>query len=135
MKKLILAILLTVISTSATAEWTLLGSTGTGTNDLEGYFDYSTIRKSGSMVKIWGMRNYRTVQVVLDKRFLSAAIQWEYNCKVETSRVLAFAYYSGNMGKGQMVESNTDAGNTTTHAPIIPNTASKNEWEIACGKK
>ena len=130
MKKLLIAALLALLSTSALAEWTKVGGNDTKTT----YADLSTIRKSGDRIKMWDLMDLKVVQIFKGdgKRFLSSVTFTEYDCKEETQRPLTFNWYSKNMGAGEMVYS---SGNV--HAefePITPGSIDNTLFKVACGK-
>ncbi len=128
--KLLIAALLAVFSTSVMAEWTAVGSADTDTI----YADLSTIRKSGDRVKMWHLLDYKVVKI--DKydgtRYLSQAIQQEYDCKEETAKLLAFIWYSKNMGAGEAVYSSGVVHREPD--PISPGSVYSMLFNIACGK-
>ena len=126
--KLLIAALLAVFSTSALAEWTEIG----GNDTLATYADLSTIRKSGDKVKMWNLSDFKVVQTVNGKRLLSKAMQYEYDCKEEISRMLTLNYYSKNMGQGDIVYM---SGNLHVEfEPIPPGSVGETLFKVACGK-
>ena len=128
-KKLTLAILLTVISTSAMAEWTLYNTD----NDSKFYVNLASIRRVGHMAKMWDLTDYKTSQSNDNsKPYLSMASQIEYDCKEETFRFLAILNYSGNMRGGGVTDEST---RKSLFYPIAPETTIEWRWKTACGKK
>ena len=126
--KLLIAALLAVFSTNVLAEWTRVGGNDTKTT----YADLSTIRKSGDRVKMWELLDFKVVQTVNGQRFLSSVIFAEYDCKEETSRVLAFNWYSKNIGAGEVVHNSG-----TLHGepqPVSPVSIVNSLLKLACGK-
>lgn len=129
MRKTIMMILLTVVSSSAAAEWFKYGE---NENNIS-YVNLSTIRKKGDKVKMWVMHDYKVSQELRNiSPFLSGTAQNEYDCKEEQIRQLYLTWDSGNMGKGTAVHINQDIGKWT---PVPPDTMVETEWKIACGKK
>lgn len=124
--------LLTIISNSALAEWAYVGSA----DDFDTYADKTTIRKNGNLVKMWGLRDYKTVQKNANdaegKEYLSIAYQQEYNCDEEQSRPLSLSYYSKNMGDGSVVYSQVYTG---IWQPSVPRSVGQSIWIVACGVK
>ena len=129
MKKVVFAaVMLTVISGSTMAEWTELGSTEEGVR----FVDLSTIRKSGTVARMWSMTNYSTSpSVPTMPEFLSLQTLSEYDCESGKTRVIGSAFYSGQMGGGKSVYSDTEPLDWRYAAPGTTYLA---EWEIACGK-
>ena len=130
MHKTILIMLLAVVSSSAMAEWVVIG-----TDEKTTYYVYSSsIRKSGNKVKMWVLFDYRMVRndnpYILSK---SAKSQQEYDCKEEKSRVLFYSHYTENMGQGdsRTVEKRILPADWD---PIMPESMGESFWKYACGK-
>lgn len=132
MRKVILMLLLAVVSNSAIAEWIGVGSS----DGIDIYVDKTTIRKNGSMVKMWSLNDYKTVHKDAyfseGNAYLSIASQGEYDCKGEQARLLSFASYSKNMGYGNAVYSHTD---NYIWEPFVPESITEALWKFACGIK
>ncbi len=128
MKKLLLTLMLTLVSTSALAKWTVVGEVVQYTQ----YVDFATIRKSENKVKMWSLRDIKTVQKVAGSRYSSLKRLREYDCKKEQTRQLAFTWFSGNMGNGLVVYSQSDP---SKWRPVGPDSIEKTLWKIACGKR
>lgn len=128
MPKLIVTLLLMVVNSSAAAAWVLVDrSVGSGGYTV--YVETTTIRRSGDMVKMWHMFDFRTVQEFKGGGFLSSRTQQEYDCKGERARQIYFAWTSGNMGSGEVVlRNNTSLG----WDPVGSGTIDENLWKFAC---
>ena len=127
--KLLIAALLAVFSTSVLAEWTKVGDTDTYTN----YVDLSTIRKLGNKVKMWNLYDLKVATSEANGRlYLSSSNQKEYDCKEETSRILAFINYSKNMGAGEAVYSSGALHDEPD--PIAPRSVNESLFKLACAK-
>ncbi len=96
------------------------------------YVDPTTIRRNSNLVKMWQFYDFKTVQTVGSIRFLTAKEQWEFDCAEERSRVVARKEFSGNMGSGTMVSTNSQVGKWV---PVIPGSIGQTVWEVVCGKK
>ena len=130
MRKFILMILLTIVSSSAMAEWAAVAEGG---ETLTAYVDFATIRKVGDSVKMWSTFNYKLVNIAADgKPYRSAKLQFEFECKEEQSRTLFFSFHSGNMGKGNVVYVEDKPQN---FAPVPPDTIMETLWKVACSKR
>ena len=130
MTRLFLITLLLLSSGPAYAEWVKVSE-----RDEEGktvYVDPATIRRNSNLVKMWQFYDYKTVQTVGGNRFLTAKEQWEFDCAEERSRVVARKEFSGNMGSGTMVSTDSQVGNWMS---IVPGSIGHAVWEVACGKK
>jgi len=122
--------LLVLSSAPAYAEWVEVGGPDDGT--YTHYADPTTIRRNGTLVKMWLLEDYKTIQTVDGKSFLSDKVQREYDCAEEQQRLLAFYWFSGQMGSGAVVYSNTDP---SKWAPVMPGSVGQALWKTACGKK
>ena len=129
MKQLLLGLMLLVTATAASAEWTRVDDT----DDYIQYVDRATIRRNGNLVKMWDSRDYKTVQTNVGYSYLSSKGQREYDCKEERTRLLAFLWFSGQMGSGKVVYSNSVT--SMTWDPIAPGSVAVTLWTIACGKQ
>ena len=130
MKRLLMGLMLLVTAGAASAEWTIAGDTEVFIQ----YVDRATIRRNGNLVKMWGLSDFKTVQKsAAGKSYLSNKQQWEFDCKEEKRRTLAFTLFSGKMGNGNVVYSDDDVGGKWI--PIQPESIDEIRWEIACGKK
>jgi hypothetical protein len=128
MRKIILILLLTVVSSYATAEWMDVGG-----NDYSTVFvDPSSIRKVDNYEEMLSLYDTDIPEVIGDISFMSSKSLDEYDCKRERSRTLAFYWYSGNMGKGKLLYDNTDAGKWSLD---LPKSINETLWKFACGKK
>ena len=100
-------------------------------DEYDSYVDTTTIRKNGNLAKIWEMEDYKTGQNDGDGVYLSEKSQWEYDCQNETERFLSFVTYSGNMGGGKAISSDTY---NKSAFPVVPGTLGEIMWKIACGQ-
>jgi hypothetical protein len=94
------------------------------------YVDPDTIRRKGDLVKVWALTDYTTIQTVADTSFLSSKAQNEFDCAEERQRELAVTWFSGNMGNGNGVWTNSDE---TTWRPVAPGSVGQGVWKFACG--
>ena len=119
------------VVTTATDWFSTCSSKAYGGTDV--YVARSTISRSGDMVRMWDMYDFKTQQNADGTRFLSAKHEHEYDCKQPRRRMLSITGYSGNMGKGSVV------GSEKTSFPWDPIAAGdfieSCYWKIACGKK
>ncbi len=122
--------LLVLSSGPAYAEWVKVSDSDETGKTV--YVDSATIRRNSNLVKMWQFYDYKTVQTVGGNRFLTAKEQWEFDCAEERSRVVARKEFSGNMGSGTMVFTNSEVGKWI---PVIPGSIGQTVWEVACGKQ
>ena len=130
MKRLLMmGLMLLMTATAASAEWTSIGAS----DEYIPYVDKATIRRNGNLVKMWDLRDYKTVRTNAGYSYLSSKTQWEYDCKEEKKRQLAFSLFDGQMGSGKVVFTH---GNVRDEwSPIQPESVSEMLWKVACGKK
>jgi hypothetical protein len=129
MTRLFLLTFLLLSSGPAYAEWVQVR--GDDEAEKTVYVDPATIRRNSNLVKMWQLQDYKTVQTVGGIRFLTAKEEWEFDCAEERSRVLALKEFSGNMGSGTVVYTNSQVGNWL---PVMPGSTGKTVWKVACGK-
>lgn len=96
------------------------------------YADPDTIRRKGDPVKMWILYDYKTLQSAMGVAHLSDPIQLEANCMEKLQRSLAYTWWSGNMGSGNVAFSHSTEGNWI---PIRPGTVGHTVWRFACSKK
>jgi hypothetical protein len=112
------------------AEWVLVS--GDDEAGLKVYVDPATLRRNGSLAKMWQLYDYKTVQTVAGDSLLSMKRFNEYDCIEERTRMLGYTWFSGNMGNGNVVYS------TTEQLPwelVVPRTINRTLWKVACDKK
>lgn len=111
------------------AGWEL--ASGNDASKLTVYVDRDTIQRSGKLVKMWQLFDYQTVQTVAGDSLLSYQRYNEYDCAGERTRVLAYTWFSSNMGRGRVVYKTTEA---QLWASIIPRSIDHTLWKVACSK-
>jgi hypothetical protein len=126
----LLITLLVLSSGQAHAEWVQVGTTDNGVMTV--YADPDTIRQKGELVKMWSLYDFKTEQYVLGVLFWSSKAQIEYDCAEERLRGLAVAEFSGNMGKGTVVHTDSSEGKWN---PVAPQGVIQALWKAACAKK
>jgi hypothetical protein len=126
MRTPLLILLLTLFSTSAHAQWQLLGEN----NDETAYADTATVQ-NGEHIRMWGLFDLKTPRPFGDLTYLSMKIRREYACHDKKSRVIAMSAHAGKMGTGELIYSNNTA---ETWADVQPDSAEEVMLNIACGK-
>jgi len=128
---LLIALTLLVLSSGpAYAEWVKVSDSDETGKTV--YVDPATIRRNSNLVKMWQFYDYKTVQTVGGNRFLTVKEQWEFDCAEKRGRVVARKEFSGNMGSGTMVFTNSEVGKWI---PAIPDSIGQTVWEVVCGKQ
>jgi len=128
MWKSVLMALLAVVSTSAIGEWTKVDK-----NNSEGiarYVDIATVQKTENKVRMVNLIDYQTAREAVEDKFLSIKVVQEYDCNEVKKRILAFNTYSGNMGKGEILytDSSPDEWEIISSSRSVGHAL----WEIAC---
>ncbi len=132
MKK-ILAVCLALSALSAldaAAEWTAVGRA----NEIyAGFADKASIRRSGDLASMHGLYDFRRQDFTPEGRGLySTAVLREYDCDGRRVRLLSSIDFSGHMGAGDAVSTNTRSGRWET---IVAGGIDAAYWEIACSTK
>ncbi len=129
MKKTIaMALALAAFSSGLMAEWMDAGSN----NNFTSYADPTSIRKSGMMVKMWSLMDFKKeTQPAVGQPFRSIKSQGEYDCKGERTRILYSNYFNEKMGSGDVLSTSR---NPTQWEPVSPESVANNLWKFACGK-
>ena len=125
----LLITLLVLSSGPVYAEWELVS--GDDEAGLTVYVDRDTIRRKGNLVKMWQLYDYKTVQTVAGDSLLSIQRYNEYDCTEERTRMLAYTWFSSNMGKGRVVYKTADE---QQWEPVVPRSIDRALWKVACSK-
>ena len=130
MKKLTLLLLL-MVSTNVTAEWTKSGEDSEETL----YINFETIRNiENNNVKLWCLHDFKTERTIETegKHFLSSKSHMLFNCNNETYSLLDIVFYSKNMGQGDLVHR---VFNKIDEMSVVPDSNDEVLFKIVCGKK
>lgn len=129
MTRLLLVTLLLLSSAPAYADWVSVSVIDQAGVTI--YVDSDNIRRKGNLVKMWQLYDYKTVQTVAGDSLLSFKRYNEYDCTEERTRMLAYTWYSGNMGSGHVVYSTSDE---QQWEPVVPGSINRALWRVACSK-
>lgn len=100
-EKDIFTLMLVSICSNAGEEWVYVAETEKGIkNSFIAYADPATIRKTGNMVKMWSLYDYKLPQ---KPGVISARQKSEYNCTEKKRRQLFLSSYSGRMNSGETI--------------------------------
>ena len=119
-------------SVPAHAEWRPI-SHAEGAGGFTIYGDPTTVSRKGDLVKMWVLYDFKFVQTIEGKSYLSATWQQQFDCSEQRSRNLAYTYYSNNMGHGNVMVAGDDEGNRWRQ--VAPRSAAAILWHIVCGKE
>jgi hypothetical protein len=126
MPKPILMMLLVALSSNAAAEWVKVGANVNTTT----YVDYATLRKSGTMARMWYLTDFKkAVKPGNGEPHSSSITQMEFDCLDERERRLYHIEYSGNMGDGKTLYVGSKPADWS---PIATQTISKTLWRVSC---
>ncbi len=125
----LLITLLVLSSEPVYAEWELVS--GDDAAGLTVYVDRDTIRRKGNLAKMWQLYDYKTVQAVAGDSLLSIQRHNEYDCTEERTRMLAYTWFSSNMGRGRVVYKTADE---QQWEPVVPRSIDRTLWKVACSK-
>ena len=130
-QRLILLIMVLVLSGGpAYAEWEKIGSGEDG--GFVVYVDLDSVRRKGNVVKIWRLFDLKTTKTWRGISYLSSKGFDEFDCTDEQSRILASYLYASQMGRGQILHSDSNPGKWE---PIMPGSVDQVLWKVACGKR
>ena len=102
MNKILLTLLVTTISTSAFAEWTLVAESIDGDKF---FIDPTTIKHDEKYVTVTQMANYASLQSASNKNWKSDITEMRFDCKSTNSHVLSVKLFAENQAKGELVAS------------------------------
>lgn len=130
MKKILLAIALTLFSTAAMAKWTTVGKSE-GATGFTVYADKSSAKKAGNLSNMWALFDFNSERTTKQFRYLSYKQRVEYDCNGKKSRVMEYSLHSKHMGKGGAVYKYSKPGQWKT---VTPDSVAGNLFDIACKK-
>jgi hypothetical protein len=83
-------------------------------------------------VKIWALFDFKAVRGTSGSSYNSEKLLDEFDCTEEQYRILAFYRYSGPMGTGKVVYSDSYPGKWES---VAPENVNQSLWVYACDKK
>lgn len=96
------------------------------------YAGPGTIRRKGSLVQMWILSDYTTIQTVAGKSLASEKTKMEYDCSEGKSRFLESYEYSSHMGGREPIYSDTNR--RSEWFAVRPDSAVDRSWQYACGR-
>lgn len=125
--KYLMAILLTIISTSAMAEWTLIAEY----DDFDFFINKASIHKNGNIAKMWSFYDFKSPQKANRVTYLSKLMVEKYDCVEGKLNGLSTTIYAKNKQKGEIVRFDH---NNKSWELISPGSLGEKKWKTACGK-
>jgi hypothetical protein len=118
---------LALASAPAAAEWTAVGTA----NEIYAAFaDRESIRRTGDLVCMHGLYDFRRRDYTPDGRALySTAVLREYDCAGQRVRLLSSVDFAGHMGKGEAVSTSVRTGRWEG---IVAGSIDEAFLEVAC---
>ena len=127
----LLIVVLLLSSSPAYGDWVAVISSESA-GGFTVYVDPDTIRHEEDVVEMWELYDYKIRRAKEGYSFLSFKKRNEYGCAEESLRTLGVIHYSGNMGSGMAVTSNSDEGKWKR---VPPGSVGEALWKVACGKQ
>ncbi len=128
-KGFLLLLLVFVCSNSMAEAWIKVASTADGGVNV--FADESTIRKEGAIVTVWTLGDFNKTETVGSfDQVMSLKEHDEYDCKKQLMRRLKATMYSGNMGRGDVLDSRPILEGWR---PIPPGSLNEQLWKFVCG--
>ena len=112
------------------AEWVEAG--GKVEEGLTVYVELDTISRSGDVVKMWELWDFKRTRTDPKPPHMSVKYQRQIDCTKKRGRVLALTAFSGNMGSGKEVYSYSDFKDQEFQ--IEPGSLADSVWKVACSK-
>lgn len=126
MKKRLVLLLLTVLSTAVIADWTELAKSDSGTF----YVDRATIRRTGALVRIWTLHDQSNpITQSNGKSMISTRSHDEFDCKKDARRTLSMTNHSGHMAAGDVVFTYDRPQRWTS---VAPGSMGQGIWDSVC---
>ena len=117
----------------AWAEWIDIGGkVKDGVTVYRVYIDPDNIHRNGEVVTLWVLFDYQTIQSIVGGPWLSSKARREFDCTSDRIRLFGYMTFTGNMGSGEAVFSNS---NESQWEPIAPDSIDRKLLEVVCAKK
>ncbi len=126
MRKLLMGLALSLVVTTASAEWVLVSTTSSGDKT---YSDPMTKKRMGNMVRVWEINDYVAAEVFKGKAYQSDRAYVQYDCVESTVQHLQIALFAGKMATGELIESENKPGDKSF---VAPGTVANLTLEFAC---
>ena len=115
---------------TALADWTTVGRA----NEIyAAYADKDSIRRSGGVVTMYGLYDFRRQDFTPEGRGLySTAVLREYDCDARRVRLMSSVDFSGRMGEGSPVSTSSTPRRWEA---VVEGGIDDAFWQIACSAK
>ena len=130
MKKILLAVALTLFSTCAMAKWTTVGKSE-GATGFTVYADKSSAKKTGNLSQMWALFDFNSKRTTKQFKYLSYKQRVEYDCGGKKDRILEYSLHSKHMGQGGAIYKYSKP---SPWQAVAPDSVAEDLFEIACKK-
>jgi spermidine/putrescine-binding protein len=127
MNKLLTILILISISTTATAEWTLVQTGDNGSM----YIDFDSLQKTGDLVTVLTLNDYYEPQ---QKDELSAQFKELHDCRNKKFKALSINYYSSPLAQGNMITTVTLNEPETPWSDVVQYSIGELKANIICSR-
>ena len=117
--------MLIIYSANTVAKWTAMAQS----YDYIQYVNLATIRKSGDIVSIWQLLDFKTMQNLNGQYYLSIELLQEVNCKARLTRSIRALLFYGQFAQGAMVKK-LDMPNPWEEIQL--ESGGETLWKLAC---
>jgi hypothetical protein len=122
------SLLFLFLSTNAMAQWSAVGI---GDYIHQAYADKATISRSGALVRMAGMYDFRRQDFTPEgKGLYSTVVLREYDCDKRQVRLLSAIDFSGQMGAGTAV---AIMDTPRRWQDVVADSLDEAYWKLACG--
>ncbi len=116
------------------AKWEVVGTSGVGTiKERIEFVDKATIKKDGTIAKMWTMNSYLQAQKDPAGDYISEKALSFFDCKNDTWEVRALITFSGFKGEGNIIFS--ESFEHRKWIPVAPDSSAEDNLKIACRRK
>jgi hypothetical protein len=115
--------------------WVVISSLSDGVTTS--YANSDSVITNGNKVTMWDMLDFNTPQLSGGAKVYSAKKHQEYDCIESKIRIIGFAMFSGNMGRGNVVSSTSSPSALLTRKWVSVEADSTDAalMNFACGNK
>lgn len=96
------------------------------------YVDTDSIQRDHEIVALWALFDYVSIQSIVGGPWLSSKTRREYDCTEERVRLVGYMTFTGNMGSGEAVYTNSSE---SAWEPIVPDSIDQQLWVVACSRR
>ena len=115
------------------AEWVDIGGkVQDGRTVYRVYIDPDNIHRDEYVITLWVLFDYKTIQSIVGGPWLSSKAQRQFDCAENRIRLLGYMTFTGNMGSGEPVFSNSLE---SKWEPILPESLDSTLSKFACSKE